>query len=150
MSTATLTNITSEISSIISSNKSVIPTLTQEERINRFLDSINSLKKRLVSRNEGIIELENLFVSITWLDITVEKEKTLLEKVFKSADIFVKKSFSENARLRRNFWKDNICRAEISQYQIVLENLEETLLEVKQVFSLREDDVYNKMLNDQD
>ena len=150
MSKTTLTNITSEISNIISSNKSVIPTISEEERINRFLDSINSLKERLISRNEGIIELEKLFVSMTWIDITVEKDKILLEKVFKSADRFIKKSFSENVRLRRSFWKDNICRAEISQYQIILENLEETVHEVKQVFSLREDNTYNKMLNDLD
>jgi len=150
METTTLSNITNEIITIISKNNSSIPKITEEQRINAFLDSINRLKKRLITRNNKINELEKLYVKITWQDITNNTEQELLDKVIESSENFIKKSFVNVAKLRRNFWKDNICRLEIKQYQTELENLEDTVGEVKQIFSLRKDEDYLNLLNDLD
>lgn len=150
MATATLSNITNKISTLISSSDSSIPELSDEQKMNLFLDSINELRTSLNNRSGKIAELEKQFVKITWLDIDKSDELKSLNEIFVLAEGFVNKTFSHIAGLRRKFWQKKICREEIKKYQSELELLEETIQEVKQIFSLRQDDEYSKLLNDLD
>lgn len=143
--TTTISNIGSEISLIISKSKQI--KISEEERINLLLDAINDFKKSINDRVEKIEKLENLYTKLTWHDITDPEDEELLKKLITQAKKFHSKSIREVAKLRTTFWPKNICRSEISAFQNCLEDLEETVFEVEEIFFVfRKDDEVNNLL----
>lgn len=144
--TTSIAEIGTEINSIISKSR-IIP-LSEQEKIDNFLDHINDLKRKLNVRIEKIGQLDNLFTQLTWHDISNKKEEKLLKTVFVKAKKFHLKALKNFAELNSIFWKKDICRAEISSYKNSLDDFEDTVLEVEQIFfSLRNDQEFNDLLN---
>lgn len=146
--TTTISNIGQEINQIISSSKSIPAKLTEEEKINRFLDGINNLRTKLVERTEKIEKLDELFSQLTWYDLKNQEEEDLMQSVISKSLSFHSKSIKNFLSLKRSFWKDKICRDEITSYKNTLDDFEESIYEVKEIFfNLRKDSEFNDLMN---
>lgn len=146
--TTTISNISQEITQIISNSKSIPSKITEDEKINRFLDAINSLRTSLVERTEKIRKLDELFSQLTWYDLQNQEEEDLLESVIARALSFHSKSIKNFVSLRKSFSKDKICNNEISGYKSALDDFEESIYEVKEIFfNLRKDEEFNNLMN---
>ena len=76
----TISNIGTEISLIISKTSSV-STISEQERINNFLDSINKLKVSLNNRVEKLKQIDSLFAQLTWVEIKSKEDEELIKKI---------------------------------------------------------------------
>ena len=94
--TTTISNIGNEIENIISKSKNINPKISEQERINKFLDTINNLRDRIIDRTSKLEELDDLFTRLTWLNIEDKKEEDLLKQVIDRAKKF-------HSRLIRNY-----------------------------------------------
>lgn len=143
----TISNIGTEISSIISKNN-IIDKITEQERIDNFLDTINRIKSKLLVRIEKNKKLDSLFSQITWLNIESNEDEILLKKVIEKAKKYHNNSLKDYAYLNSMLTKKNICKKEISDYKVSLDDFEDTVIEVEQIFfSLRNDQEFNDLLN---
>jgi hypothetical protein len=146
--TTTISNIGKEVNQIISSSKSIPVKLNDEEKINRLLDGINDFRAKLVDRTEKIQKLDELFLQSTWYDIQNQEEEELLKSVITKSLSFHSKAIKNFVKLKNHFWKDNICRNEISNYKNALDDFEESIYEVDEIFfKLRKDDEFNNLMN---
>lgn len=145
---ATISHIGTEITSIISDSKNINPTISEQERINKFLDHINKLKSRIVARTEKLKELDALFTKITWLDLENEEEEKGLKEVIHQSKKFHSKSIKDFTSMKKNLWQENICRSEINNFKDALDDFEDSVFEVEQIFfSLRKNDEFNDLIN---
>jgi len=121
--------------------------LSEEERINEFLDNINYFKKELVKRATTLRKLEELFASLTWFDkipSKIEKEiKALIERALQ----FHRGSLISYVHLRKGFGKLKVNKAEMKDFKDALDDFEDTLFEVDEIlFDLRKDKEFVKLL----
>jgi len=146
--TTTISNIGIEIKTIISKTKDISTEISQQEKIDLFLDNINKLKKNLDERVEKINHLEKLFTQITWLDVKNVEEEILLKEIIAKSKIYHTKAIKNVVFLKTKLWRKNICRTEILNYKDGLDDFEDTIYEVEEIFfSLRKDDEFNNLLN---
>lgn len=146
--TDTISNIGEEINQLISSSKSESSKLTEEERINSFLDRINNVRKDLIGRTEKVKMLDGLFSKLTWFEIQDQEEEELLKNLITKAKSFHDYRIRDFVSIKNSFWKDNICRKEISSYKNALDDFEESFHEVQQIFfDLRKDNEFNDLMN---
>lgn len=142
----TVSNIGTEISLIISKTSS-ISTISEQERINNFLDSINKLKASLDSRIEKLKKIEILYTQLTWVDVNNKQDEKLIQKIIIDSKKFHSKLLRNYVNLKNSLWQKNICRKEISDYKNILDDIEDSIFEIEQIFfSLRNDDEFNNLL----
>lgn len=145
--TTSILNIGYEINQIISSSKSGSGKLTEQEKINRFLDNMNSLKTKLAERTAIIQKLDELFCKLTWYDLQSQEEEVLMKSVISTSYTFHSRSMKNFIALKKAFWKDNICRDEISSYKSTLDDFEESICEVEEIFfKLRKDTEFTNLI----
>jgi len=143
----TISNIGTEINTIISKTKDISPEISQQEKIDLFLDNINKLKRNVSDRIKKAKHLEELFTRITWLDIKNSEEEVLLKDVLTKSKLYHSNSIKMVVFLKNKLWRKNICRTEITSYQDSLDDFEDTIYEVEQIFfSLRKDEEFNDLL----
>ena len=146
--TTTISHIGQEINQIISRSKSISTKLSDKEKVNRFLDGINSFRSKLTERTENIRKLDELFSELTWFDLQNQEEEELLKNVISESVAFHSKAIKNFVTLKKAFWNYKICREEISNYKNILDDLEESIFEVKEIFfTLRKDDEFNELMN---
>lgn len=142
----TISNIGTEISLIISKTSSV-STISEQERINNFLDSINKLKVSLNNRVEKLKQIDSLFAQLTWVDIKSKEDEELIKKIIIDSKKFHNKLLRNYVNLKNSLWQSNICREEITCYKNILDDIEDSVFEIEQIFfSLRTDEEFNNLL----
>ena len=142
----TISNIGTEISLIISKTSSV-STISEQERINNFLDSINKLKVSLNNRVEKLKQIDSLFAQLTWVDIKSKEDEELIKKIIIDSKKFHSKLLRNYVNLKNSLWQSNICREEITCYKNILYDIEDSVFEIEQIFfSLRTDEEFNNLL----
>lgn len=142
----TISNIGTEISLIISKTSNV-STISEQERINNFLDSINKLKINLNNRVEKLQKIDSLFTQLTWVDIESKEDEELIKKIIRDSKKFHSKLLRNYIDLKKSLWQSNICRKEISDYKDILDDIEDSIFEIEQIFfSLRNDEEFNSLL----
>ena len=142
----TISNIGTEISLIISKTSSV-STISEQERINNFLDSINKLKVSLNNRVEKLKQIDSLFAQLTWVDIKSKEDEELIKKIIIDSKKFHSKLLRNYVNLKNSLWQSNICREEITCYKNILDDIEDSVFEIEQIFfSLRTDEEFNNHL----
>lgn len=145
---STISNIGTEISCIISKTKDLTPKISEQERIDGLLDSINDIKKKLVKKTKNLTLLDKLFTDITWLDIKNDEEEKLLFKIIISAKEFHSKAIKNYVFLKNTLWKKNICRVEITELKNRLDDFEDTVFGVEEIFfTLRKNIEFNDIIN---
>jgi len=146
--TSTISNIGTEITTIISSSKSINSKISEEERINKCLDHINLLKTKIVDRTNKLENLDDLLTQITWLEVEDQEEEKLLREVIEKAKKFHSKLIRNYATMKKDLWQKNICREEIENYKYALDDFEDSVFEVEEIFFyLRKDDEFNDLIN---
>lgn len=144
----TISHIGQEVNRILSSSKTMPVKMSEEEKINRFLDGINDFKTKLADRTTKIQKLDELLSKATWFDIQNKEEEELLKSVIHKSHTFHSKAIRNFVQLKNNLWKDNICRAEITQYKNALDDFEESIYELNEIFfDLRKDHDFNKLID---
>ena len=141
MSEAVL-EIKNKVSRILTRESKITNELSEDEKINHFLDSILDFKKSLKRRTEKLRHIDELLSEFTWVEqeMTANDEK-MLKKLFDSVDVFHKKAIVYYANMRTIFWKHKIARQELSDFKGALDDIEESNLEVRQIlFDIRKDD----------
>ena len=142
----TISNIGTEISLIISKTSSV-STISEQERINNFLDSINKLKVSLNNRVEKLKQIDSLFAQLTWVDIKSKEDEELIKKIIIDSKKFHSKLLRNYVNLKNSLWQSNICREEITCYKNILDDIEDSVFEIEQIFfSLITDEEFNNLL----
>lgn len=146
--TSTISNIGTEINTIISNSKKINSRISEQEKINKFLDHISNLRTKIVDRTNKLKDLDDLFTQITWLEVKNQEEEELLKQVIEKGKIFHSKLIRNYAAMKKNLWQDNICRTEIEDYKDALDDFEDSVFEVEQIFfSLRKDNEFNDLVN---
>ena len=142
----TISNIGTEIS-LITSKTSSVSTISEQERINNFLDSINKLKVSLNNRVEKLKQIDSLFAQLTWVDIKSKEDEELIKKIIIDSKKFHSKLLRNYVNLKNSLWQSNICREEITCYKNILDDIEDSVFEIEQIFfSLRTDEEFNNLL----
>lgn len=145
---STISNIGSEITGLIIRSKKLPQKISEEERMNNFLDSILRLKKKITKQTNGLKKLDSLFTELTWYDITNIEEEILLKDVIAKAKGLHSKYIRNYASMKKGLWQENICRLEISEFKDALDDFEESIYEVEEIFfTLRKDDEFNELMN---
>ena len=145
---STISNIGTEITSIISKTKDLTSKISEQERIDGLLDKINDIKKKLVKNTKNLVILDKLFTDITWLDIKNAEEEKLLFDVIVSSKELHSKAIKNYVFLKSTLWKKNICRAEISEFKSRLDDFEDSFFSVEEIFfTIRKDAEFNKLIN---
>lgn len=146
--TSTISNIGTEIKTIISKSKDITSEISQQEKIDMLLDNINKLKINLCDRVKKIKHIEDLFTQITWLDIQTPEEEILLKDLLAKSKSYHTSLIKNVVFLKSRLWRKNICRTEISEYKDSIDDFEDTLYEVEEIFfSLRKNDEFNDLVN---
>jgi len=134
--------INKKVNRILTQESKITNDLSEDEKINHFLDSILDFKKSLTRRTEKLRYIDELLSQVTWVEqeITADDEK-MLKKLFGKVDEFHKKAIVYFANMRTIFWKHKIARQELSDFKVALDDIEESTLEVRQIlFDIRKDD----------
>lgn len=145
---STISNIGSEITGIITLNRKTPQKITEAERVNDFLDSI-LIKKRQISKQTDVFKkLDSLFTDLTWYDAKNEEEEGLVRDVISKVKKYHSKFIRSYVLLKKGFWQDNICREEISELKEALDDFEDSIYEVEEIFfTLRKDDEFSNLVN---
>jgi hypothetical protein len=146
METNVLT-IGKQICEVITHDKIVTPKISEQERVNRLLDTINLTRSKITKMSSNLSNLDELFTKLSWLDITNSEEETLIKKVIVQAKKYHSNSLKNYILLKNTLSKDGICKIEIDNYKNAIDDFEDTVLEIEQIFfTLRKDDEFNSLL----
>lgn len=144
--TDTIIGIKNEVDSILSKESRAVSVLSKEEITDRFLDSINALRKSLRVSTAGLVKVDELLSKVTWLDAAEVDDETL-ESLIDSGLQAHRILLLNYVRLRRAFWQENIAKKELAAFKDALDNFEETLFELNQIFfELRKDEDFNEQV----
>lgn len=147
METSVLT-IGKQISEVITHDKIITPKISEQERVNRLLDAINLTRLKITKMTSKLTNLDELFTKLSWLNITNSEEEILIKKVIIQAKKHHSNSLKNYILLKNTLSKDGICKIEIDNYKNSIDDFEDTVLEIEQIFfNLRKDDEFNSLLN---
>ncbi len=147
METIVLT-IGKQISEVITHDKIITPKISEQERVNRLLDAINLTRLKITKMTSKLTNLDELFTKLSWLNITNSEEEILIKKVIIQAKKHHSNSLKNYILLKNTLSKDGICKIEIDNYKNSIDDFEDTVLEIEQIFfNLRKDDEFNSLLN---
>ena len=147
METSVLT-IGKQISEVITHDKIITPKISEQERVNRLLDAINLTRLKITKMTSKLTNLDKLFTKLSWLNITNSEEEILIKKVIIQAKKHHSNSLKNYILLKNTLSKDGICKIEIDNYKNSIDDFEDTVLEIEQIFfNLRKDDEFNSLLN---
>ena len=147
METSVLT-IGKQISEVITHDKIITPKISEQERVNRLLDAINLTRLKITKITSKLTNLDELFTKLSWLNITNSEEEILIKKVIIQAKKHHSNSLKNYILLKNTLSKDGICKIEIDNYKNSIDDFEDTVLEIEQIFfNLRKDDEFNSLLN---
>ena len=137
-----------QICEVITHDKIITPKISEQERVNRLLDAINSTRTKIIKMSSNLYNLDELFTKLSWLEIANLEEEILIKKVLAQAKKYHTNSLKNYILLKNTLFKDGICKIEIEDYKNALDDFEDTVLEIEQIFFiLRKDDEFNSLLN---
>lgn len=137
-----------QICEVITHDKIITPKISEQERVNRLLDAINSTRTKIIKMSSNLSNLDELFTKLSWLEIANSEEEILIKKVLAQAKKYHTNSLKNYILLKNTLFKDGICKIEIEDYKNALDDFEDTVLEIEQIFFiLRKDDEFNSLLN---
>jgi hypothetical protein len=134
--------INKKVSRILTSESRITKELSEEEKINQFLDSILDFKESMRKRTGKLRYMDELLCEITWIEQQMsDEDEKMLKKLFDKIDRFHQKGIRFYVNIRQIFWKHSIAREEIRDFKDALDDLEESTLELRQIlFEIRKDD----------
>lgn len=145
---STVAEIKSEVSRTLSKESKSVADFNSQKNIDCFLDSINDLKKVLRDGSKSLKRVDDLLGLVTWFEnVGHDDEKGLMEMIdyCLEAHGFMLRQY---VQVRRVFWPLNIARKEMSDFKDALDNMEESLFELNQIFfELRKDPKFNKAVS---
>ena len=137
-----------QICEVITHDKIITPKISEQERVNRLLDAINSTRTKIIKMSSNLYNLDELFTKLSWLEIANLEEEILIKKVLAQAKKYHTNSLKNYILLKNTLFKDDICKIEIEDYKNALDDFEDTVLEIEQIFFiLRKDNEFNSLLN---
>ncbi|HAT76313.1 MAG TPA: hypothetical protein DCS19_05590 [Flavobacterium sp.] len=137
-----------QICEVITHDKIITPKISEQERVNRLLDAINSTRTKINKMSSNVSKLDELFTKLSWLELANSEEEILIKKVIAQAKKYHTNSLKNYILLKNTLFKDGICKIEIEDYKNALDDFEDTVLEIEQIFFvLRKDDEFNSLLN---
>lgn len=143
----TIIGIKHEVDNILSKESRAVSVLSKEEITDRFLDSINDLRKSLRASTAGLVKVDELLSKLTWLEGADANDDDTIEELIDSGLQAHRILLLNYVKLRRTFWQENIAKKEIAAFKDALDNFEETLFELNQIFfELRKDEDFNEQV----
>ena len=143
MSEAVL-EINKKVNRILTTESRITNELSEEEKINQFLDSILDFKKSMSKRTDKLRHVDELLCELTWVEQEMsDEDEKMLKKLFDKIDTFHQKAIRFYADMRKIFWKHKIAHQEIREFKEALDDIEEYNLELRQIlFEIRKDDAF--------
>lgn len=144
----TLVEIKAKVDKILKDESKTITRLSEEEMMDNFLDSINSLKRVLRKSAKAIRSADEFLSQVSWLeDITEKDDKQLAELIDGSLSAH-RLLIISYVKIRRVLLQDNIAKQELTDFKDAIDDFEETVFELNQIFfELRKDDGFNQLVN---
>jgi hypothetical protein len=145
--TDTILGIKNEVDSILTKESRAVSVMSKEEITDRFLDSIIDLRKSLKASTDGLVKVDELISKVTWLEgMGAEEEETLTDLIDGGLQAH-RVMLLNYVKLKRAFWRENIAKKEIAAFKEALDNFEESLFELDQIFfELRKDNGFNELV----
>jgi len=142
--TTSVTDIKTKISDIISTetkNK-----ISEEDKINEFLDNINNVKRSILARKDAILKIDGLLIELTWYDAEDEETEAELDDLMKAVNQFHTSLLVEYVALKRRFPQKKLFKIVLSELKSAIDDLEDSAIEVDNIFfGLRKDDEFNTL-----
>lgn len=140
----TVVEIRSKVDEIITKESKAFVGYSEQGQIDRFLDSINTLKKALRTGTKELRKADELISKVTWID-GIEQDESELKKLIDNSLEGHHIIIMNYAKMRREIWHVNVARKEISEFKEALDDFEESLFELNQIFfELRKDEEFNQ------
>ena len=119
--------------------------LSEEQKINIFLDTVNQIKKPIEKATKLIEKLDEVVLLVTWVEVkTAEDEQIVCEILEAGHKIHAEalKSYAGFTKILSNKTFKNTLR----NSKAAIDDFEDSLLEVKEViFDLRKDSEFMKL-----
>lgn len=145
---STISKISSKINLKINRISNSSHLNSDKSDINEVLDAINKTRKDIKYYSEQARSLDKLFTDITWLDIKTIEEETAIKDAIKTAKEYYILLNQQLMLYKKNLYPHNICKKDIEQLEAAIEDFEETVYEVEEIFFvLRKDDEFNRLAN---
>jgi len=145
----TIVEVNKKVEMLLSKEEEKSAVLSEEKRINSFLDNINYFKKQLVERAAKYRDLEELFASLTWFDKITKAQEEKVKALINRALGLHRSSLIGYVHLKTGFGKLKVNKAEMKDFKSALDDFEDTLFEVNEIlFDLRKDKEFVKLLSE--
>ena len=144
----TLVDIRTKVDKILKEESKSITRLSEQEIIDEFLDSINSLKRILRKSTKALRSADESLSSITWLDDSETKNDKELAEIIDGGLAGHRILIMNYVKMRRTLWQDNVAKKELADFKDAIDDFEETLFELNQIFfELRKDEEFNELVD---
>lgn len=121
--------------------------LSDDERINQFLDKILEIRKPLQRTIKTINKLDDLLLLVTWADVKTKQDKKDLKYIFKTAKIIHKKFLVDYAFLHKRLNK-KLFKEILFDFKNAVDDFEDSILEAENVMSVvRKDKKMMSLIN---
>ncbi len=143
----TLIEIKNKVDRILTKESKAFRSYGEQEQIDRFLDSVNTLKEVLRSGTKELRKADELVSKVTWIGEMAGEDEHDLKGLIDGSLEFHRILIVNYAKLRREIWKLNVARKEISAFKDALDDFEESLFELDQIFfELRQDSEFRDIV----
>ena len=144
----TLVDIRTKVDKILKEESKTITRLSEQEMIDEFLDSISSLKRTLRKSTKALRSADEFLSSITWLDDSETKNDKELAEIIDGGLAGHRILIMNYVKMRRTLWQDNVAKKELADFKDAIDDFEETLFELNQIFfELRKDEEFNELVD---
>ena len=144
----TLVDIRTKVDKILKEESKSITRLSEQEIIDEFLDSINSLKRILRKSTKALRSADESLSSITWLDDSETKNDKELAEIIDGGLAGHRILIMNYVKMRRTLWQDNVAKKELADFKDAIDDFEATLFELNQIFfELRKDEEFNELVD---
>ena len=144
----TLVDIRTKVDKILKEESKSITRLSEQEIIDEFLDSINSLKRILRKSTKALRSADESLSSITWLDDSETKNDKELAEIIDGGLAGHRILIMSYVKMRRTLWQDNVAKKELADFKDAIDDFEATLFELNQIFfELRKDEEFNELVD---
>lgn len=144
----TLVDIRTKVDKILKEESKTITRLSEQEIIDEFLDSINSLKRILRKSTKALRSADEFMSSITWLDDSETNDDKELAEIIDGGLAAHRILIMNYVKMRRTLWQDNVAKKELADFKDAIDDFEETLFELNQIFfELRKDEEFNELVD---
>jgi hypothetical protein len=119
--------------------------LSEEQKINIFLDTVNQIKKPIEKATKLIEKLDEVVLLVTWVEVKTAEDEQIVREILEAGHKIHKEALKSYAGFTK-ILSDKTFKNTLRNFKAAIDDFEDSLLEVKEViFDLRKDSEFMKL-----